>query len=86
MEQKNVFLAIILSILVLVGFQYFAPPPPTPAPQQENAQNTDGDLPQPTAGKAGTVAVEEPDFEVVLPRGDILEQTDRVKISSGVLK
>ncbi len=31
--EKNVLIAVVLSILVIIGFQYFTPAPPPPAPQ-----------------------------------------------------
>lgn len=43
METQRVFLAIFLSLAILLGYQYFFPPPPPPIPVNQDAV-TSGDL------------------------------------------
>ena len=87
MEQKNIFLAVILSILVLVGFNYFFPQQ-GPAPQQAQTQNLDDfekpKLEAPTA--KGSTDSDEVDFDIIQPRADVLALSERVRIDSPVLQ
>ncbi|MDX2221542.1 MAG: membrane protein insertase YidC [Rhodospirillaceae bacterium] len=51
-DQKNTFLAIVLSLIVLIGWQMMFPPPPPPAPAETAVVS--GDAPQaPAAVPAG---------------------------------
>jgi len=63
METRNVFLAIVLSMVIIFGYQYFFVPPPAP-PSQENVQvkraATTTPVGAPTAGAVSApVAVEQ---------------------------
>ncbi len=84
MDQKNLILAVVLSVTILLGFQLvqeiFFPPPE--APQQ--AVSSDGSLPPSadplTPGVAGESAGAE-----ALNRGEAIEANPRIEISSGRL-
>ncbi|MGH7094514.1 MAG: hypothetical protein ACREFB_13390, partial [Stellaceae bacterium] len=58
MDQKNLFLAILISVVILVGSEYLfgafglKPPPPTPKP----AQTTHAAKPAPVGETPGTPA------------------------------
>jgi len=54
MDQRNLVLAIILSLAILFGFQFLFPPAEPPAPQQ-TVEGTDGSTPQLTPGSDGNV-------------------------------
>lgn len=46
MEQRNLLLAIVLSLAILIGFQFlFPPPPPTPQEQQQSQEVPDASAP-----------------------------------------
>ncbi|RED45032.1 membrane protein insertase YidC [Aestuariispira insulae] len=81
MEQKNAFLAIILSILVWGGFQYFAPAPQPVAPQEQTADGVA--TPQP--GSSAPTALETPTLETIRDKAEVLAESPRVKIESPVL-
>ncbi len=59
MEQKNLLLAIVLSVGILIGFQFlsakFFPPPPAPPPRPVPTQSAPA-APAPQAGVPGAVA------------------------------
>ncbi len=88
-EQKNLLLAIVLSIAILFAFQLMAPPPPPPAPEQAQPQTaepgapaiTDPDLP----GVAPAVPSDTPGGARVQDRASLLEQTPRVAIETPAL-
>ncbi len=90
MEQRNLVLAIILSIFILLTFQFFIAEPPVPPDQQEHAQ-TPGIAP-PTAGVPEGAPIPLSDLEtgVIAPpsamdRGEILTQVPRVAIQTPAL-
>jgi YidC/Oxa1 family membrane protein insertase len=47
-EQKNIILAIVLSVAILLGWQYLTPKPPAP-PEQQASTSQNGQLPAPTS-------------------------------------
>ncbi|MBL26482.1 MAG: membrane protein insertase YidC [Rhodospirillaceae bacterium] len=54
-EQRNLILAIVISMVVLFGFQYFfAPPPPEPETQTQTAEQAPGAEAPPVPGTPGT--------------------------------
>ncbi len=58
MDQKNFVIAIVLSVLIIVGWQYAFPPakaPVTPPAQQQQAGTTPGATPTPGAAGQGAV-------------------------------
>jgi YidC/Oxa1 family membrane protein insertase len=90
MDQRNLVLAIILSIFILLTFQFFIAEPPMPPDQQEQAQ-TPGFAP-PTAGVPEGAPIPLGDIEtgVIAPpsemdRGEILAQVPRVAIQTPTL-
>ena len=42
-DQKNLLIAIVMSLIILIGFQYFIAPPQEPPPQQEVEQAAEGE-------------------------------------------
>ncbi len=89
-EQKNLILAIVLSVAILFAFQMMQPPPPEPAPETAQPQTTEpgaaaipgADTPAtPTlaapSGAPGDIGVQE--------RRTLLEKTPRVAIETPVL-
>jgi len=89
MDQRNLFLAIALSLAILLGFQYFIAPPPEPIP----ATQTTSETPTPTpSGEAGDVPVvpgapvtADTAATAAANRDDLLGQAPRVRISSPTL-
>jgi YidC/Oxa1 family membrane protein insertase len=83
-DQKNVFLAVILCLAIILGWQFFFPAP-QPEPQaQQQASNTaanDGSKPTPSAnGAAAPSGAAAP--ATVMSREDSLKNAPRVKIST----
>lgn len=56
METRNVFLAIVLSMAIIFGYQYFFVPPPAPPTQETVPVKADGLGAQPPVLAAGSVA------------------------------
>lgn len=91
-EGRNYILAIGLSILVLVGWQYFVAGPQLEraqrqaeiAAEQEQGQSGVSDLPTPSADGA-SVTIETPASNVIGSREDVIAQGDRVAIDSVAL-
>ena len=54
MDQKNFIVAIVLSVLIIVGWQHFFQPAKPPVPQQTTSQSG---TPQTPAVSAGRFAV-----------------------------
>ena len=54
MDQKNFILAIVLSVLIIVGWQYAFPPAKPPVNQQQTASTQNGTAPQAPSGAPGT--------------------------------
>ncbi len=90
-EGRNYVLAIGLSILVLVGWQYFVAGPQLEraqqqaeiAAQQEQATSSTADLPTPSAD--GTPQTSAPSIGIVGSRDEIIAQGDRVAIATDAL-
>jgi len=89
MEQRNLFLAIALSLAILLGFQYFIAPPPEPAPATQSTEDTPAPTP---SGKAGDVPVvpgapvtAESAEQLAVNRDEVLGEAPRVRISSPTL-
>ena len=89
-EQKNLVLAIVLSVVILFSFQLLAPPPP-PAP--ESTETSQPAAPGTTGTAGGDLPISEsaPTTGADLPaggirdRGTVLEETPRVAIATPVL-
>ncbi len=84
-DQRNFFLAIVLSVGIMVGYQVFlAPPPPPPAPPQTQEQTAE----QPsTLGAPGLESAAAPSGTpaaqtAFIDRTEALELSPRLKISS----
>lgn len=82
-DQKNMFLAIALSLAILLGFQYFFPAPEVEQPTEQQAaeQGTNSSAPTPSSGNAaipnaGGASVP------AMSRADALTKTTRVKINT----
>ena len=78
MEQRNLILAIVLSLAILVGFQFLLPPAadlPAPPPSQATGQTT----PQASAPAAGVTA---PTAPAAVPRDAALSASARIAIDS----
>jgi YidC/Oxa1 family membrane protein insertase len=54
MDQKNFIVAIVLSVLIIVGWQYAFPPAKPPVNQQQTASTQNGTAPQAPSGAPGT--------------------------------
>ncbi|MCW3474829.1 membrane protein insertase YidC [Limobrevibacterium gyesilva] len=82
MDQKRLFLAIAISIAILIGFQYLMPRPPHPVPAQDVATTaapaTPGNAPasQPPAGAAVSGAIPAQAAATAVPR-----EVPRLKIA-----
>src|SRR6185503_12537784 len=50
MDQKNFIVAIVLSVLIIVGWQYAFPPAKPPVNQQQTASTQNGTAPQGPSG------------------------------------
>ena len=85
-DQKNLILAIALSILILLTFQFFLAPPPPPGSDQPTVQ-------QPIDGGVDTTGIGGADMldadglltgatSGIMPRGSALEQSARVQIDT----
>ena len=53
MDQKNFIVAIVLSVLIIVGWQYAFPPAKPPVNQQQTASTQNGTAPQAPSGAPG---------------------------------
>ncbi|WP_169567312.1 membrane protein insertase YidC [Sneathiella limimaris] len=87
-EQKNMILAIVLCLVIIVGFQYFVEPPVTEDQTVEQTSGTDatGATPSPgaTSGASGTNAptVGSSVATQAMTRADALKQSARVQINT----
>ena len=90
LEQRNLILAIALSVAIIVGFEMFSPPPPSP---QQVAQQTNGQgvAPAPNSGSSvpvvGTAApgsvptpggVSIPGANTTVARADVVGKSPRI--------
>src|SRR5437667_10580777 len=83
MEQRNLFLAIALSLAILIGFQFLYPGPETPSPEsQTTAQN------QPPAAPAATPGAPAPTAaaEAAATRAEAIGRTARATIDTPRLR
>lgn len=85
-EQRNLFLAIALSVLILFGFQWLFPSKQTPT-APEAGQVATGTPPVPAAGTdaAAPAAAAPAQMVKVKDRADILAQAKRVRINTPTL-
>ena len=77
-EQKNLFLAIAISIAIIVFFQFLMP-----TPISEPVQNADNEIIAPAT------SIDEPKtnlIEIVKPKEDVIIQTERVNIQTRSVK
>ncbi len=83
-DQRNLLLAIVLSVAILFGFQMlFVPPPPPPAPAQtEQADVGDVDVPVAPGAPAGSPGLEITDGDQTADEGAVA--TPRVPIETGL--
>jgi len=86
-DQKNMILAVVLSILIIVGFQYFvgAPQPENTAQQETTEQSTADTVtpaPAPGTSNASAPSAAAPETAVSLSREDSLKQSPRIKINT----
>lgn len=82
-EQRNVLLAIVLSVMILIGWQMFLLPTPEEVQEQIDSQAAlESTTPQPTADGQGTVPGAGVDPFSILPRTEVIAQGDRVQIRS----
>ncbi len=84
MEQRNLIIAVVISIVILVGFQFlvghFAPPPPPPT-EQQTAPGTE-EVEQPPAGPAPSAPGAAVGGVTLVERPAALAQSPRVAIRS----
>ncbi|AVM75039.1 membrane protein insertase YidC [Magnetospirillum gryphiswaldense] len=84
-EQRNLFLAIALSVLILFGFQWLFPSK-TPAPESAPATTAAGTPPVPTSGDAVVPApVQTAAQMAVKSRTDALATAKRIRINTPTL-
>ncbi|MEP3247676.1 MAG: membrane protein insertase YidC [Sneathiella sp.] len=82
-DQKNMFLAIVLCLAILLGFQYFFPSPEVEpgTAQQTTEQAASSSAPAPTAGGASAPSAAGA-LPSVMSRAESLAKTPRVKINT----
>ena len=84
-EQRNLFLAIALSVLILFGFQWLFPSK-TPAPESAPATTAAGTPPVPTSGDAAVPAPAQTAAQMaVKSRTDALAAAKRIRINTPTL-
>jgi YidC/Oxa1 family membrane protein insertase len=84
-EQRNLFLAIALSVLILFGFQWLFPSK-TPAPENAPATTAAGTPPVPTSGDAVVPAPTQTAAQMaVKSRADALATAKRIRINTPTL-
>ena len=78
MEQRNLILAIVLSLAILFGFQLLFPPPepPTPTPAQQTEETATPQAAAPAAGVPASATA------ALVPRDEALGRATRVAIDS----
>ncbi len=87
MDQKNLILAIVLSVIILLGFQlFFAPPPPEPGSQTVSETPTQapdaGGVPQVPGANQGQGQALSPS----LSRDDVVAESPRIRIDTPQLE
>ncbi len=95
MDQRNLVLAIVLSIFILLTFPFFIAEPPVPPDQQEQAQTLGtapptGAVPQAGVTDGAPIPLGEIETGAIAPpsqmeRGEILTQVPRVAIQTPAL-
>ena len=84
-QQRNLIIAIALSIAILLGFQFFFDRPRQQATQTTASQTAEPRVPGPT-GQPSTTAPAAPGAiapaGVAMPRADVLAQASRIKIDT----
>jgi len=91
MDQRNLFIAIAVSIVILVGFQYLSeriwPPAPPPPPTQQAKTGVAGNAATPGATRAPAAGAPTVAGEAkTAPRAQVLAATPRVAIDTPRLK
>ncbi len=87
MDQRNLALAIVLSLIIILGFQFFIMPPleqVSPAVQGEaldTPSQPESDIPTPPAGDREI----DREADLAVARSEIIESTERVRIASPTL-
>ena len=87
MDQKNFIVAIVLSVLIIVGWQYAFPPKHTPPPQQQQTTTQPSSSPGtssspgPSAPSA-TPGSSTPAVEAFVPRAQALARSPRVTFNT----
>jgi len=92
MEQRNLILAVVVSVIILIGSQMllnwlYPAPPPAPVPAEQTtppATTGNGTTPlgAPTVGDGNTAAPATAEAETLLSRPEALERSSRVAIAS----
>ena len=90
MDQRNLVLAIVLSIFILLTFQFFIAEPPVPPDQQEQAQTPGFTPPTAEVPEGAPIPLGDIETGVIAPpsemdRGEILTQVPRVAIQTPAL-
>lgn len=80
--NRNMVLAIVLSMVIFFGFQYFFSPEPRPVQPATPGVSTSVDQPQPPASETTTASSDTSQAESIRPRDEVLAQTQRVQIKS----
>lgn len=82
-EQRNLILAIVLSVVILFGFQWLYPSkPPAPAPEQQQGQQQAGVPPVPQSGNAAAPSAA-PVPTATESRAAALDATRRIPVRTG---
>lgn len=83
-DQRNMFLAIVLSMAILFGWEYFFVPEPPPETQATTEANLNQDIGAPSVGDSlpGTPSVLATTTPVVADRGTALSSGPRVRINT----
>ncbi len=83
-DQKNVFLAVILCLAIILGWQYFFPSPVPEQTAEQQATASDSSAPAPTAATPGNASAPSGGAapSQVLSRKEVLSKSTRVKINT----
>ena len=87
MDQKNFIVAIVLSVLIIVGWQAFFPPAKPPVNQQQTASTQNGTAPQAPSGQPGAPGAVQPGAPAAQPaqvvsRSEALTRSPRVTFAT----
>ncbi len=88
MENRNLFIAIALSIVIVIGWTLFVQPhmPQSPAPQQQAAQQAGGQTGQQAAQPGQQAVAPQEGGRKVLSRDEALKESPRVSIDNPRVK